>query len=271
MKVYKTIFKPVLLALCLAAPLMLTGCIGAPIAQQIVSSIAMRVADKVVADSIEAQEKKQEEESKKMVFADKPMDEFDVAFLTSNFGSSEQIAQNQSSPYQPTDYRRASYQPLNKANQAAATTQTALTPTTLAIQPMPLPANPNATVEASRLVRVEIWNAVIGDEKLALLQKAYGLGSEYLPAQNDWAKWQVAIGNLENDKSRTIHFLVSPEMGRIHSGEMALVEIAPVGGMHVARYVVKNGGVINHRPPNGFANIKPNEVKSATASLVSSR
>src|SRR5690606_9292576 len=58
----------------------------------------------------------------------------------------------------------------------------------------------------TRLVRVEIWNLVVGDEKSQILEKARLLG-EPLPSKDKWHNWRVATGIAENTKN-PITFLI---------------------------------------------------------------
>ncbi|HLD10065.1 MAG TPA: hypothetical protein VJB68_08475, partial [Methylophilaceae bacterium] len=103
-------------------------------------------------------------------------------------------------------------------------------------RPTPASANSNlASAQVTRLVHVEIWNLIIGDEKNLLLEKARLLGAE-IPPKDEWRRWKVATGALVSDKNKQITFLIPPEFGRINSGDRAVVEMTELSQIHVARY-----------------------------------
>ena len=180
------------------ASITLAGCMGGSIAQQVASSLALRAADKITSNAIDAQQRKNEEERRNIVLKDTVPDEYWGAFVTSGFSTISPVSE-------------------------------------------PLPVNMAAedkTVapQATRLVRVEIWNLLIGEEKRSVLEKARLLGTSDLPPQSEWKRWQVASGALEGEKNKPIIFLIPPEFGRISSGERAVVEMAKPGELNVARY-----------------------------------
>ena len=117
----------------------LSGCAGGPIARQIASSMAMRVADNATASIVEAQERKDEETRHTMVFKDTPPDPYWAAFVTSGFSQVTPIAE-----------------PFPQANQNGETAPAA---------------------QVSRLVRVELWNMLTNEEKLAVLERSSKLGA----------------------------------------------------------------------------------------------
>ncbi len=180
------------------ATIALTGCLGGSIAQQVASSLAMRVADKITSDVIDAQQRKNEEERRNIVLKDTVPDEYWGAFVTSSFSTISPVTE----PL-PTS--------MPAADQAVA-------------------------LQTTRLVSVEIWNLLIGEEKHSVLEKARRSGSSELPPQSEWKHWQVATGAWEGEKNKPIIFLIPPEFGRISSGERALVEMANLGELNVARY-----------------------------------
>ena len=177
----------------------LGSCAGGPIARQIASSIAMRVADNATASIVETQERKDEEARHTLVFKDTPPDPYWVAFVTSGFSQVTPIAE----PLPQTAYQNSE-------------------------------ATPAAQV--SRLVRVELWNMLTNEEKLAVLERSGKLGATDLPPKSEWPQWKVAAGGLENQKGAAIFFLIPPDFGRINSGDKAVVEISSLGGLHFARY-----------------------------------
>lgn len=177
----------------------LSGCVG-PIAQQLASSIILRGADKITANAYEAQQRQEQE--KGIVLKDTVPDEYYAAFISSGFET--------------------------------------VTPTTQPLPESSLPAPGQETptrIESARLVRVELWNFLLGDEKRTVLEKAYILGSESVPPVSEWDRWQVATGASEATANQPITFLVPPELGKVRAGGNAVVEIVPQGGVHIARYV----------------------------------
>lgn len=191
---------PTAVAILLAVAL--SGCMGGPIAQQIASSIATRVADKVVGDMVDEQLRK-EREPRRIDLMNTEPDPFVGKFLTMQFPDPQ--------------------------------------PPEIVIEPLPTQAalsyaQPNA--HASRLVSVEIWNLVIGQEKQALLERSLQNGSTILPSPMEWRDWQLATGSLQGHTDAQLYFLVPPDFGRISSGDRAIVEIADTGGLHIARYRV---------------------------------
>jgi hypothetical protein len=179
----------------------LSGCVGGPIARQIASSMAMRVADNATASIVESQERKDEEARHTMVFKDTPPDPYWAAFVTSGFTQVTPIVEPL--PADP------------QANQSSDTTPAA---------------------QVSRLVRVELWNMLTNEEKQAVLERSSKLGATDLPPKSEWPQWKVAAGGLENQKGAAIYFLIPPDFGHINSGDKAVVEISSLGGLHFARY-----------------------------------
>ena len=94
--------------------------------------------------------------------------------------------------------------------------------------------NPQSLV-AAPLVRVELFNLLIGEEKNRVLEGARALGATALPDKSKWAQWQVATGVIEGNK-KMITFLIPPEFGKMPSGAKAMVEIATLGELNVLRY-----------------------------------
>lgn len=182
------------------AVLMLGGCVGGPIAQQLASSIIMRAADKAVANSIDNNIRAQEEAERNKPLPDKIPDEYWAAFLTAGFSEANPVVEPLPQKTEPT------------------------------VQPMPLSA------QSSQLVRVELWNVMLGEEKLSVLEKARLMGATTLPPKDQWSKWKVATGAVANGEAEPLVFLIPPEFGRVSSGQHAVVEITGLGELHVARY-----------------------------------
>lgn len=181
--------------------LTLSGCMGGPIAQQIASSIIMRAADKAVANSIENNLRAEEEARQNMPLPDKIPDEYWAAFLTAGF--SEVTPIEEPLPVEPLVQKSAS----------------------------PLP-------QESRLVRVELWNVMLGEEKQSVLEKARLMGASTIPPQNEWPNWKVATGAIANEEDKPLVFLIPPDFGKVSSGQHAVVEMTGLGELHVARYPV---------------------------------
>lgn len=176
----------------------LCGCMGGTIAQQLVRSMLMHGADKATAAAIEAGERNEKLAAQKMPLKDTVPDDYKIAFINSGF---EKV--------------------------------------TFQVEPLP-----EAKIEEEKsielmqetpLVQVEVWNLLVGDEKQRILEKASLQGSVSLPPKNEWQKWQIATGETISNQ-QTITFLIPPEIGKLHSGAIALVELSSAGDLSVARY-----------------------------------
>ncbi len=180
--------------------LLASGCASGPVGQQIASSIATRVADKVVGEIVDA-ELRREREPRNIVLKDTAPDPYYAKFLLAQF------------PDAPPE--EAVVEPI---------------PNHVEIE------QGNAPMPASRLVTVEVVNLVIGREKQAVLERSLRNGSDILPEPVAWRDWQLASGSLPGHAGAQLYFLIPPEFGRMHSGDTAIVEIAHVGGLHIARH-----------------------------------
>ena len=90
----------------------------------------------------------------------------------------------------------------------------------------------------------------MGEEKQNILEKARIQGVTNIPPDSEWKKWQIAVGGENkktttklsrqdgNNKTQPITFLIPPEIGKMFSGEIALVELSSVGELNVARYIL---------------------------------
>lgn len=185
--------------------LTLCGCFGGTIAQQLARSIIMQGADSVTTAAWDAQVRKEKQIIQNTPLKDTPPDPYHIAFLRSGFET---------------------------------------------IQPQiePLPEAPITTVEptqivqATKLVNVEVWNILIGDEKQLMLEKARLQGSTTLPPKAEWSQWQIAVGAAANHKThyqkQPITFLIPPSIGKMHSGAKALVELSDTNELSIARYAL---------------------------------
>lgn len=200
--------------------LLLTGCMGGPIAQQIAQSIAMRGLDKTTSDAYDNYLLKQDEASRSLPLKDTEPDEYWASFVTSGFSTVETVKE----PL--PDYRQASIKTQSSPDQAAAYEATTTE----------LDGKTQAALVQSKLVRVELWNLLIGDEKRSILEKARLMGAEGVPPTTEWPHWQLATGAPVGDHHQPITFLIPPDFGRMKSGDYAVVEVAGAGELNVARY-----------------------------------
>lgn len=182
----------------------LCGCLGGSIAQQIAHSILMNGADKATAMALDTQERRERLASQQLPLKDTVPSDYQVAFLNSGF---EKITPQ--------------IEPL---------------PERLFDDDKPLPG-----MQVSKLVQVEVWSLLVGDEKKNILEKARIQGATSVPPKSDWQQWQVAIGatdSIKNQSEQVITFLIPPAMGKMHSGAKALVELSGAGELNVARYAL---------------------------------
>jgi hypothetical protein len=179
--------------------------VGAPIAQQIVQSILLQGADKATAAALDANEEKQKLAAQNMPLKNTTPDKYDIAFINAGF---EEV-KPQIEPLPPQA-------PLDEEK-------------------------PVQLIQEAKLVQVEVWSLLIGDEKQHILEAAKKQGSTELPPENEWQQSQIAIGATNNtklNKQEVITFLIPVELGKLHSGSKALVELSRVGQLSVARYAV---------------------------------
>lgn len=172
----------------------LSGCVGGPIAMQIASSIATRIADHAVANALDVQDGPS---NRKVERKDTEPDDVWMAMATSGFRTVDPNSE-----------------PL----------------------PEVLPEEEQIQIlQTNSLVRVELFNLLIGDEKIAVFEKARAVGALNLPDRKEWPRWNVATGMTEKDK-KLITFLLPPEFGKLPSGALAVVELASPGDLNIARY-----------------------------------
>ena len=127
------------------------------------------------------------------------------------------------------------YGPLDEYSRIFARAQFRDLPPPVAVE-QPLPKPSQSVV--SRLVPVEVWGFVVGEEKASVLERMRRNGSQTLPNPAEWENWRLATGTLAGKPGSQLYFLVPPKFGRIGSGEQAIVEISGIGALHVARYRV---------------------------------
>lgn len=199
----KPLLKWLILVLMMST---LCGCLGGSIAQQLVRSILMHGADKATAAALDAHEKKQMIAANNMPLKDTTPDKYDIAFVNSGFETI--TAQIEPLPETPLDEEK-----------------------------------PVQLMQESKLVQVEVWSLLVGDEKQRVLENAAAQGSTEMPPKNQWQQCQIGIGAaldkpLSDKKQEVITFLIPPEMGKLRSGSKALVELSSAGQLNVARYAV---------------------------------
>ncbi|MBA3695653.1 MAG: hypothetical protein H0W85_02540 [Methylotenera sp.] len=187
--------------------LTLCSCLGGTFAQQLARSMLMHGADKLTGAALNAKEKNDKLAAQKAPLKDTPVDPYKLAFINSAFE--------------------------------------AVTPK---VEPLPEIAieeeRPIQLIQETRLVQVEVWSLLVGDEKNRILEKARLQGSTLIPPKNEWQQWQIAVGaeaipllvKKSTKPTEAITFLVPPEIGKMHSGTKALVELSGVGELNVARY-----------------------------------
>lgn len=184
----------------LLAALLVSGCAGGPIAQQIASSLATRVADHVVGEIVDAQLER-ERQPRNFVLKDTEPDPYLGKFVMMQFPDAPET------------------KPL--------------------VEDIPVYVNYEQGKDkppVSRLVTVEVISLVVGREKQDLLERSRRNGSTILPEPVEWRDWQLATGSLSGRDGAQIYFLVPPDFGRMRTGDAAIVEIAQMGGLHIARY-----------------------------------
>ena len=199
----------------------LNGCLGGSIAQQIVSSIATRVADRAVANAMDVQDGPSNR---------KP----DISAYNSyanSIPSSSASVKNTADQNTPPDPYQLAF--VNAAFELVKATSEPLSDS------RPEQADEVETriaiTEGNQLVRVELFNLLIGEEKNAVYEKARLLGATSLPQKREWQRWGVGTGLCQSNK-KVITFLIPPEFGKLPSGSIAIVELASLGELNVARY-----------------------------------
>ncbi len=193
---------------------MLTACLGGTIAQQIVRSIATSVADNAIATAMDVQEiepiNQFDRKPKSFILKDTAPDPYLIAFTNARFEQVKPIAE-----------------PLPEQLSEIET--------------------PVAVAISSQLVRVELFNLLIGAEKDEVYAKAQLMGATALPKPHEWKMWQVATGMITTEQAnknkaaknpQLITYLIPPEFGKLPSGSLTLVELAKVGELNIARYKI---------------------------------
>lgn len=230
------------LSIMLLCIVMLSGCLGGTVAQQIARSIATSVADKSVARAMGVEEE-QEYSDAQYAAAEKLSSE--NAAVQRGFTQAG-IAPTASA----INHQRAAQL---QATEPDELTYMLATASFLPVKPIaePLPtetSEPEAKLEviqSNQLVRVELFNLLIGAEKKTVYEEARLIGATNLPQKNEWKNWQVGVGAIEHSK-KIITFLIPPEFGKLPSGAISTVEIAGAGELSIARYEPEN---LRHKRP----------------------
>jgi hypothetical protein len=205
---HQTTTRWLALARCLTLALLalaLCGCLGGTVAQQLVRSMLLHGADSATAAAIDANEEKQKLAAQNMPMKDTIPDKYDLAFI--NTGFQEVTPQIEPLPQRPFDEEK-----------------------------------PVQLMQEAKLVQVEVWSLLIGDEKQQFLETAKKQGSTELPPENEWQESQIAIGATSDskpNKQEVITFWIPAEIGKLHSGSKAVVELSTSGQLSIARYAVK--------------------------------
>jgi hypothetical protein len=103
-------------------------------------------------------------------------------------------------------------------------------------EPPPPPAiSTTAEAATTPLATVEIWGLVVGNEKEAMLKNLSQLGIGMLPPRNVWDQWQLVEGGIPQADRRPLLILVPPELGKLRSGDKAVIETSSANGIYLAR------------------------------------
>ena len=241
----------------ISAIFLLSGCLGGSIATQIVSTIATKMADRAIANAMDVQDGPSH---RKQSYAYNSYASNSVGNLAENkssnsqFNNNNDLTKNNSTKNNLTKNKDLNSAASNKSNIAYGDPyQTAIinmafeqakpAPETSLNQASPLQIEETemriAIIEGNQLVRVELFNLLIGDEKNAVFERARLLGAISLPQKREWNSWGVGTGAFnidgESDK-KIITFLIPPEFGKLPSGSITMVELASAGELNVARY-----------------------------------
>ena len=211
------------------AALLLSSCLGGSIAQQIVSTIATRVADKAIASAMDVQ--------------DGPSNRKPSNAYTNNSYANNTVASNTASSHNKSQAKNTALQNAPPDPYQTALMNMAFEPAKAVSEPIPSQTQEVETriaiSDGNQLVRVELFNLLIGDEKNAVYEKARLMGAASLPKQREWQSWGVGTGAFKIDgqnEKKIITFLIPPEFGKLPSGSITMVELASPGELNVARY-----------------------------------
>ncbi|PKO91835.1 MAG: hypothetical protein CVU15_09575 [Betaproteobacteria bacterium HGW-Betaproteobacteria-1] len=209
--------KPCIQAIIAAGiSMLLSGCMGAPLAQQLLTSAVMHGTDSIIENAYEAQTR---ELINNRTLQDAAPDPYWSSFVTAGFEKITPIAEPLPAEPIPTEPLPAE---LLMSAQEASDIPTA-----------------KLEVQIAPLVRVEVWNILIGEEKLSVLERAYTRGNAELPPRQDWERLHVATGAVAGADGQPIIFLVPPHLGKLQSGQETIVELSHAGDLNIARYAAR--------------------------------
>lgn len=200
--------------------LMLAGCMGGPIAQQVASSLLMRAADQATSNAYDAYLLKDPSTSS-------PGHESSMtAAIPGHGGASRAVSQTPQLDEYWSAFLNAGFTEIKPS-----------------AEPLPehttgAPKDEGQAMTASDLVVVEVWSMLVGEEKAAVLEQARLRGNDISHLQ-DFAQWQMAVGASIASPQSPVTFLVPPELGRISSGQELLVEISGQNDLNIARYLMQ--------------------------------
>ena len=138
---------PKLLVLALAT-LTLPSCFGGSVAQQLARSIFMQGADKATAAAMDAHELNEKRAAQYMLPNNTKLDDYQIAFLRSGFEPIQAQVEELPQAMVPTEEN-------------------------------------TKLIQESKLVNVEVWSLLIGDEKQQLLETAKLQGSLLIPPREE--------------------------------------------------------------------------------------
>ncbi len=233
----------------LAALSLLSGCLGGTVAQQIVRSIATSVVDKSLARAMDVEEGDDYSESQ-YAAADKLSAENGAMQRSVLQGSAPQNVATQNNAKRTQNIAQLQEtEPDDLTYMLATASFQSVKPIS---EPLPTevtePEIPANIVQANQLVRVELFNLLIGAEKNAVYEEARLIGATGLPQKREWQNWQVGVGAMEHNK-KVITFLIPPEFGKLPSGSKTMVELAGLGELNIARYEPNN---LRYKQLSGF-------------------
>lgn len=206
---------------------LLSGCLGGTFAQQITRSIATSVADKAMARAMDVDEDEDYSEAQYTATANTSA-KINVLQKTTLQGPASQTA------HKNIQQQNTAPDPYKVAFVNAAFEEVKPIAELLPVQFAEV-ETPIQVVEGNQLVRVELFNLLIGEEKNAVYENARMMGATSLPQKREWQSWGVGTGAIQKDK-KVITFLIPPEFGKLPSGTVAVVELARPGELNVARY-----------------------------------
>jgi len=175
---------------------LLSGCLGGSIAQQIARSIATSIADKTIANSMDVNESDGPVQRKSTTLANRPPNDLALALMYTSFREA------------PTQTEGAVVQAIEK---------------------------PIEMIKTNPLVRAKVFNIILGQEREMVLVNAKSIGALNVPNQQLEEDWYVVMGEVENSKT-PITFIVAHSLGKPISGSIAIVELANLGNLNIARY-----------------------------------